>query len=120
MRTPTSACPRRSWSLTAFPLGQDHATVVQVADHLAKSQLPRKTLKEVWQVGNPESRDPVNRAEFFLCCRLIGHCQTMAEEPGKSQLLQEGGENLRAILKNEFKRAPPSRLPDFYLNRLMG
>lgn len=100
--------------------GQDHATVVQVADHLAKSQLPRKTLKEVWQVGNPESRDPVNRAEFFLCCRLIGHCQTMAEEPGKSQLLQEGGENLRAILKNEFKRAPPSRLPDFYLNRLMG
>merc|ERR1711865_636550 len=61
-------------------LGEDDAKVSRVADHLARSQMPRRTLKEAWRVGNPDSKDPVGRSEFFLCCRLIGHCQILAEE----------------------------------------
>lgn len=94
--------------------GQTVASVREVADHLARSQLPRKALKEVWVVGNYAGKDPVSRTEFFLCCRLVGHCQCFAEDRAGPNLLQEGGEPLRTKLHNEFKQNPPRRLPDFY------
>lgn len=85
-----------------------------MTDYFRSSGLPRKALKELWQVGNPDGKGIFGIKDFSLCCRLIGHCQArVAEEPGFADVLIQGGEPLRAVLVGEFLFTPPPKMPDF-------
>lgn len=79
------------------------------------SRLPRRTLKEVWQVSNPLMKPQLGPNEFGLCCRLIGHCQAMQRDPGMQRLLEEGGENLRIVLQQNCVGRVPKQLARFSL-----
>lgn len=86
-----------------------------VAKYLASSRLPRRTLKEVWQATNPTMRQTLNQDEFFMSCRLIGHCQAMQKNGSTEELkvLEDGGHDLRVRLR-EFWRVPPAKIPVFF------
>lgn len=79
---------------------------------LATSGLPRRTLKEIWQVCNSELRPRLERDEFAKCCRLIGHCQAMHGGPRQS-LIEGGGHSLRVLLREECADTPPPAFPKF-------
>lgn len=75
------ACYEREFMEATLGQGSEASLAMGLCvDHLTRSQLPRKALKEVWAVGNPENKDPVGRSQFFLCCRLVGHCQAISED----------------------------------------
>ena len=62
--------------------GEDMDPVAaQQSDFIAQSALPRRALREIWQVANPHLRANLGLEEFRACCRLVGHCQVMAADP---------------------------------------
>eukprot|EP00450_Noctiluca_scintillans_P004548 CAMPEP_0194493058 /NCGR_PEP_ID=MMETSP0253-20130528/11385_1 /TAXON_ID=2966 /ORGANISM="Noctiluca scintillans" /LENGTH=653 /DNA_ID=CAMNT_0039333995 /DNA_START=39 /DNA_END=2000 /DNA_ORIENTATION=- len=76
----------------------------KVAGYLSKSGLPRKALKEIWTVANPRMNSLLEKEEFFMCCRLTGHCQAMGEDV----IVAEGGRPLRKLLQANCKVPPPA------------
>jgi len=77
----------------------------KAAAFLARSSLPRLTLKAVWNVGTCDMKKVLGPHEFYKCLRLVGHCQAMVET--RRQLLEDGGEPLEAVLKGAAATAPP-------------
>eukprot|EP00929_Paragymnodinium_shiwhaense_P033471 TRINITY_DN18377_c0_g1_i3.p1 TRINITY_DN18377_c0_g1~~TRINITY_DN18377_c0_g1_i3.p1 ORF type:complete len:307 (+),score=59.58 TRINITY_DN18377_c0_g1_i3:196-1116(+) len=63
--------------LTEEPAGQQQPAInIAAASELfSRSLLPRRALKEIWQVANPELAAQIGRYEFWACCRLIACCQ---------------------------------------------
>jgi hypothetical protein len=92
--------------------GSVTASGLQVANHLACSGLPKRTLKEIWKIANPESSAQMGRSQFFLGCRLVAHCQFFESDEAK-QLMAEGGPHLAGKLRQHCVNSVPSRLPDF-------
>lgn len=78
-----------------------------------RSGLPRQTLKEIWEVANPEAKPWLGTTEFWLCCRLVGHCQSIRDSPGVLQLLEIGGPELNRVII-QCLNAPPKQLPRFH------
>lgn len=52
----------------------------QQSDFIAQSGLPRRALREIWQVANPHLRANLGLEEFRACCRLVGHCQAITAD----------------------------------------
>jgi len=86
------------------------------AQFLATSCLPRRALKEIWVVGNPELKPALGREEFSRCCRLIGHCQAVqrGQQQQPRRELEEGGRTLRALLQDRCLGSPPPGPPEFH------
>jgi len=82
---------------------------VQISHLLWKSKLARETLKQVWMTANPGQKANLNFDEFARCCRLIAHCQAMADSP----LVKAGDRPLRVKLRTECLYARPPALPKF-------
>uniref|UniRef100_A0A7S4UJA6 PPPDE domain-containing protein n=1 Tax=Alexandrium monilatum TaxID=311494 RepID=A0A7S4UJA6_9DINO len=82
-----------------------------LADFLRTSGLPRRALKEIWQVANPLGKAMLGLPEFCVCCRLIAHCQTRAWE--SAAMLSEGGEPLRCLFQGELLQMPSQKLAEF-------
>ena len=59
--------------------GMDPLASAQL-DYIAQSGLPRRALREIWQVANPHLRANLGLEEFRACCRLVGHCQAMSTQ----------------------------------------
>jgi len=71
-----AAYKRHFWRLGSYSLKWFGTVDAQaVLQHLRRSGLPKKVLREVWQVANPRNLSKVGITEFSACCRLIGHCQ---------------------------------------------
>jgi len=83
-----------------------------IVGYLARSGLPRKTLKEIWQISNPELRASLGLEEFCICCRLVAHCQAMQGEEAKALLMEQGGAPLRRLLRS-YQGVTPSHSPVF-------
>eukprot|EP00933_Yihiella_yeosuensis_P032956 TRINITY_DN26633_c0_g1_i1.p1 TRINITY_DN26633_c0_g1~~TRINITY_DN26633_c0_g1_i1.p1 ORF type:complete len:658 (+),score=96.28 TRINITY_DN26633_c0_g1_i1:51-2024(+) len=91
----------------------DAATVQ--AEFFRRSALPQRALREVWQVANPDLKTTLGLEEFRACCRLIGHCQSMARNgSGRNdpivKRLRVGGCALRSELRNNCLSEPPLEL----------
>jgi hypothetical protein len=86
-----------------------------VAEFIHSSGLPRKVLKEIWQIANPYGLSSFSLHEFSVCCRLAGHCQSllMAGDPAMAEVLSEAGDKLRILLESELLQKPPPKLPRF-------
>jgi len=52
----------------------------QQSDFIAQSGLPRRALREIWQVANPHLGANLGLEEFRACCRLVGHCQAITAD----------------------------------------
>lgn len=90
------------------------------SDLMAESRLPRRALREVWQVANPELKPRLDFDEFKACCRLVGHCQAMLREPDEqvTTRIRAGGGALRLELRKKCLGEPPPVLPEFSSLRL--
>lgn len=84
-----------------------------IPQFLSSSGLPRRSLREIWGVANPELRPTLSLDEFCLSCRLVGHCQAMRDDEAKSRLLTQGGQPLAALLKGRCMGVPPQSPPVF-------
>lgn len=82
-----------------------------MAEYLKRSGLPRRALKEIWQVANPTGMASLRLEEFSMCCRLIGHCQSKTWD--RMDLIEQGGDELRRALEDDALQRPPPALPDF-------
>lgn len=82
---------------------------------LRRCGLPRRCLKELWQVSNPELRPQLGLEEFRTVCRLVAHCQDLLASGGDAaaRLLAAGGGPLRGLLRSHFAATPPPRLAEF-------
>jgi hypothetical protein len=84
---------------------------------LGRSNLHRRTLREVWNLaaGFFGSRS-LGKQEFFMLCRLVGHSQQMqrdaSKRPQTATLLSDGGRTLHQELKR-YCNQPPPHLPRF-------
>jgi len=93
--------------------GVDPVAFLQ-SEYLAQCGLPRKALREIWQVANPHLKSSLGLEEFRASCRLVGHCQAWSTQDDKvSRRLRSGGGGLRAELRSECLGQPPPQLPDF-------
>ncbi|CAJ1385620.1 unnamed protein product [Effrenium voratum] len=95
--------------------GMDPLASAQL-DYIAQSGLPRRALREIWQVANPHLRASLGLEEFRACCRLVGHCQAMStqsEDDKELRQLRAGGGGLRAHLRSSCLAEPAPRLADF-------
>jgi len=100
--------------VSAAESGQADGTCVgdtALAAFLRTSGLPRRALKEIWQVANPAGKAMLGLAEFSICCRLIGQCQSRSWE--RADVLADGGEQLRRLLETELLQTPPTKLAEF-------
>ncbi|CAE7561918.1 unnamed protein product [Symbiodinium microadriaticum] len=81
----------------------------QQSDFIAQSGLPRRALREIWQVANPHLRANLGLEEFRACCRLVGHCQAITADSDDKALkrLRAGGGGLRADLRSACLGEPP-------------
>eukprot|EP00929_Paragymnodinium_shiwhaense_P116679 TRINITY_DN8646_c0_g1_i2.p1 TRINITY_DN8646_c0_g1~~TRINITY_DN8646_c0_g1_i2.p1 ORF type:complete len:814 (-),score=177.24 TRINITY_DN8646_c0_g1_i2:161-2602(-) len=93
---------------------------VEVADaarFLASSGLPRPALKEVWELASQsshkDSQQSWNVAQFWMACRLIGHCGAMQSDPRYGATIAQGGPPLKALLKDKCTHSAPSQIPTF-------
>jgi len=87
-------------------------------EYLSRSRLPRRTLKEIWSLANPEMRPSLGFEEFCMAGRLVGHCQVMQAEANKGdaaaqQLLNKGGPALVAVLRLRCMGTPSPKLAEF-------
>ena len=82
------------------------------SDFLAQSQLPRRALREIWQVANPHLKMSLGLEEFRASCRLVAHCQAMNDEEALKRL-RAGGGKLRAQLRSDCLGVEPQSLPQF-------
>jgi len=80
-----------------------------LAEYFQHSQLPRRILDEILQVANPDLKPDLGLDEFRSCCRLIGHCQTLA----KHDKLCKGRRALRSELRSHCLGVPSPTLPTF-------
>ncbi|CAK9066760.1 unnamed protein product [Durusdinium trenchii] len=86
------------------------------SEYLEQCGLPRRALREIWQVANPHLKTSLGLEEFRASCRLVGHCQAMSLQDEKVfRRLRSGGGGLRADLRSHCLGEPPVRLPDFTL-----
>lgn len=86
----------------------------QHAVFLERSGLPRRALKQIWSIANPEGRPWLGIQEFSLCCRLVGHCQGLRGVPGMADVLESGGQDLHAVLQEgDCICWPPKQMPHF-------
>eukprot|EP00929_Paragymnodinium_shiwhaense_P112303 TRINITY_DN80562_c0_g1_i1.p1 TRINITY_DN80562_c0_g1~~TRINITY_DN80562_c0_g1_i1.p1 ORF type:complete len:644 (+),score=158.11 TRINITY_DN80562_c0_g1_i1:82-2013(+) len=90
--------------------GKESADGSFVARFLAHSGLPKRALKEVWSLSNPELHKNLDFQALARICRLVGHCQAI--EKDDARLVAEGGQPLRKLLEKALDRPPPN-LPDF-------
>jgi len=111
-------CYRAGYKQVARPDGL-YADTQLISRFLSGSGLPRRCLREIWQVANPDQKPNFGFEEFAVCCRLIAHCQVMqargdaTERERTRQLLSEGGEPLQALLSRQCQALVPPQLPDF-------
>lgn len=76
-----------------------------------RSGLARHTLKAIWEAANPEMKARLGEEEFWLSCRLLGHCQALQKDPAIVRLLEDGGPALVSHLRTKSMLAPPPQLP---------
>ncbi|CAE7696710.1 unnamed protein product [Symbiodinium sp. CCMP2592] len=60
----------------------------QQSDFIAQSGLPRRALREIWQVANPHLKANLGLEEFRACCRLVGHCQAITADSDDKDMWQ--------------------------------
>ena len=53
------------------------------SEYLEQCGLPRRALREIWQVANPHLKTSLGLEEFRASCRLVGHCQAMSLQDEK-------------------------------------
>jgi len=85
----------------------------QLTKFLARARLEESMLKEVMGVANPSKKRALNQEEFFVCCRLVGHCLEIHRDPKLSQVLRDTGVPLRLVLQTQFLYTPPPQGPKF-------
>lgn len=78
---------------------------------LAHCGLPRRALKEIWSVANPDLKKDLSFDEFSKSCRLVAHGQDL-EANGQEKLLVDGGAPLKTMLQSKLGSVPP-KMPDF-------
>lgn len=72
-----SFCPVITFMSTYSSSDQE---LVQTKEYLAQCGLPRRALREIWQVANPHLKSCLGVEEFRASCRLVGHCQAWPHE----------------------------------------
>ncbi|CAE8631321.1 unnamed protein product [Polarella glacialis] len=101
----------------SWPMDAELSAAAQLqAEFLARSGLHQATLREIWQVGNPDLRPELGQEEFQACCRLIAHCQAMVSKINNQKLIRQleaGGGRLRSQLRSSCLPSPPPVMPDF-------
>lgn len=89
---------------------KDAKPTAAVATFLLSSGLPKRALKQVWAVANPENTPDLDLDTFSRCCRCVGHCQAFGLD---SELVTTADRPLRVRLREQCLQTKPPQLPSF-------
>mmetsp|Transcript_17340 Transcript_17340/g.52270 ORF Transcript_17340/g.52270 Transcript_17340/m.52270 type:complete len:343 (-) Transcript_17340:207-1235(-) len=86
------------------------------ASYFDQAGLEQVVLDGIWQVANPDLKESLGHEEFRAFCRLVAHCQALADAAARSEgkrpaAMRRGGGRLRSMLRERCLPRPPSSPP---------